>query len=354
MRYLLAIDSFKGCLSSSEAERAVAEAISEMGHESVSIPMSDGGEGMLDAFLSAVHGTHQSVTVHDPLMRHIKAEYGLTTDGIAIIETARACGLTLMSPSERNPLIATSYGVGELIAHAMKQGCRRFIIGLGGSGTSDAGIGMLKALVDELSPKGNIDDVRNGVMGHCSFTLACDVSNPLYGPNGAASVFGPQKGATDSMISQIDHRALRFAQYSAHHCGHDCSLQSGAGAAGGLGYAFMQYFKASFQPGADLLFSLTDFDRQLSVTDCVITGEGHADHQTLMGKLPHRILSHAKAHRVPVWLVAGRADDTISLLKAGFNRVESITPEGIPLKEALQPQVAMVNLQQTIRRMLLD
>lgn len=354
MKYLLAIDSFKGCLSSSEAEGAVAKAINEIGHESICIPMSDGGEGMLDAFLSAVHGIRQSVTVHDPLMRPVKAEYGLTTDGVAIIETARACGLTLMSPSERNPLIATSYGVGELIAHAVKQGCCRFIIGLGGSGTSDAGIGMLKALVDELSPEGNIDDVRSGAMSHCSFTLACDVSNPLCGPNGAASIFGHQKGATDSMISQIDRRALRFAQYSARHCGCDYSLQPGAGAAGGLGYAFMQYFKASFQPGADLLFSLTDFDHLLSVADCVITGEGHADRQTLMGKLPYRILLHAQAKDVPVWLIAGRTDDTISLLKAGFNRVESITPEGMPLREALQPQVAMVNLQQTIRRMLLD
>lgn len=196
MKIILAIDSFKGCLTSEEVETIFSQALSSRGITVRSLPMSDGGEGMLEAFISALHGKIIQTEVHDPLMRPILASYGIAPDGTAVIETAKACGLTLMTAEERNPLVATTYGVGELIAHALHQGCKKFIIGLGGSGTSDAGRGMLRALTDIFAPHGTIDDVLTNHTAGCQFTLASDVRNPLYGKEGAAFTFGPQKGAT--------------------------------------------------------------------------------------------------------------------------------------------------------------
>ena len=175
MKIILAIDSFKGCLTSEEVETIFSQALSSRGMTVRSLPMSDGGEGMLEAFISALHGKIIQAEVHDPLMRPILASYGIAPDGTAVIETAKACGLTLMTAEERNPLVATTYGVGELIAHALHQGCKKFIIGLGGSGTSDAGRGMLRALTDIFAPHGTIDDVLTNHTAGCQFTLASDV-----------------------------------------------------------------------------------------------------------------------------------------------------------------------------------
>ena len=255
-----------------------------------------------------LHGQLLETEVHDPLMRPVTASYGLTPEGTAIIETAQACGLTRLSAEERNPLVATTYGVGELVAHAFLQGARRFIIGLGGSGTSDAGKGMLQGLTDSLAPGGMTEDILNGPLAGCSFVLASDVRNPLYGPEGAAHI-SPRKGATPEMVEELDRRARQFAEESARRMGKDTSSRPGAGAAGGLGYAFLQYLQATTQSGADLLLDLSGFDRLLADTDLVITGEGHADRQTLMGKLPERVMRRAQAQHVPVWLVAGKASD---------------------------------------------
>lgn len=265
-------------------------------------------------------------------------------DGTAVIETAQACGLTYLSAEERNPLVATTYGVGELVAHAVRHGCRRFLIGLGGSGTSDAGKGMLQGLTESLAPGGTIEDVLNGPLSDCHFILASDVRNPLYGPEGAAQVFAPQKGATPAMMEKLDRRARQFAKESARRMGRDASFQPGAGSAGGLGYAFLQYLQATTQSGADLLLNLCEFDTLLTHTDLVITGEGHADRQTLMGKLPERVMRRAQAQHIPVWLVAGKASDAKSLLNAGFSRVDSLTPDGMPLEEAVRPEVARENI----------
>lgn len=348
MKIILAIDSFKGCLTSEEVEEAFADALAARGIESVSLPMSDGGEGMLQAFNSALGGTIVDVPVHDPLMRPILASYGIAPGGTAVIETARACGLTLMRTEERNPLTATTYGVGELIAHAVKQGCRAFLIGLGGSGTSDAGIGMLQALADQFTPDGKPDSLGSSCLAECRFTLACDVRNPLYGPQGAAQVFGPQKGASPDMVRVLDERARRFAESLARSMHKDASQNPGAGAAGGLGYAFMQFFPTCMESGADLLLDRIGFERILQNADLVLTGEGHADRQTLMGKLPERILHHTRKHGLPVWLVAGQASDADVLRNAGFARVDSITPEGMDLYEALQPDTARRNIRKWV------
>lgn len=350
MHIILAIDSFKGCLTSEEVEAIFAQALIARGATVRSLPMSDGGEGMLEAFISALHGQIITAEVHDPLMRPLLASYGIAPDGTAVIEIAKACGLTLMTPEERNPLIATTYGVGELIAHALRRGCKKFIIGLGGSGTSDAGKGMLQALTDSFSPHGTIHDVLSRETAGCQFTLASDVRNPLCGKEGAAFIFAPQKGATPQMVEELDRRARQFADCSARLMGKDASTQPGAGAAGGLGYAFMQYFNATAQSGADLLLDLTAFDEQLEQADLVITGEGHADRQTLMGKLPERILQRARKHHVPVWLVAGQTDDADELIAAGFSRVDKLTPEGMKLQEAIKPETTRQNIFRWIGR----
>lgn len=350
MHIILAIDSFKGCLTSEEVEAIFAQALTARGATVRSLPMSDGGEGMLEAFISALHGQIVPAEVHDPLMRPLLASYGIAPDGTAVIETAKACGLTLMTPEERNPLIATTYGVGELIAHALRRGCKKFIIGLGGSGTSDAGKGMLQALTDSFAPHGTIHDVLSRETAGCQFTLASDVRNPLCGKEGAAFIFAPQKGATPQMVEELDRRARQFADSSARLMGKDASTQPGAGAAGGLGYAFMQYFNATAQSGADLLLDLTAFDKQLEQADLVITGEGHADRQTLMGKLPERILQRAQKHHVPVWLVAGQTDDAEELIATGFSRVDKLTPEGMNLQEAIKPETTRQNIFRWIDR----
>lgn len=268
----------------------------------------------------------------------------MTPDGTAIVEVAQACGLSLIKEEERNPMRATTYGVGELLPRAIKRGCRNFIIGLGGTATSDAGIGMIKALVDIFAHGKNFDEALKTELGECRFTLACDVDNPLCGENGAAHVYGPQKGATPEMVAQLDRRARLFAEKSALHFGFDRSAEPGAGAAGGLGYAFMQYLGAERKSGADLLLNTIGFDEKIKGADLIITGEGGADRQTLMGKLPQHILMRGQQTGVPVGLVAGSVSDRELLLKAGFAFVESITPDGMPIEEAVKKDVASSNL----------
>jgi len=335
---IVAIDSFKGCLTSMEANQAAAEGIRRVlpDAEIVQVPVSDGGEGFLEAFHAAIGGELVEVTVRDPLMRPIKAKYLLKGE-TAVIEMAQASGLTLLTNEERNPMVATSYGTGQLVADAVRKGAKHVIVGLGGSATSDAGMGMLQALKENLPPK----DVR--------FTIASDVKNPLYGENGAAQVFAPQKGATADDVLQLDERARKFAEDSARHFGYDRSQEAGAGAAGGLGYAFLQYLDADCKPGIQLLLETIHFDEMVKGANLIITGEGAADRQTLMGKLPMGILQRSAG--VPVCLIAGRIKNQEELLKAGFARVACINPDGITLEEAMRKEVAKRNISDTVSRL---
>ena len=335
---IVAIDSFKGCLTSMEANQAAAEGIRRVlpDAEIVQVPVSDGGEGFLEAFHAAIGGELVEVTVRDPLMRPIKAKYLLKGE-TAVIEMAQASGLTLLTNEERNPMVATSYGTGQLVADAVRKGAKHVIVGLGGSATSDAGIGMLQALKENLPPK----DVR--------FTIASDVKNPLYGENGAAQVFAPQKGATADDVLQLDERARKFAEDSARHFGYDRSQEEGAGAAGGLGYAFLQYLDADCKPGIQLLLETIHFDEMVKGANLIITGEGAADRQTLMGKLPMGILQQSAG--VPVCLIAGRIKNQEELLKAGFARVACINPDGITLEDAMRKEVAKRNISDTVSRL---
>ena len=379
-KVIVAIDSFKGCLTSAEANQAASEGILAKMPEAavVQVPVSDGGEGFMEAFQAAMGGSIVEVNVKDPLMRTIVAQY-LVQGDTAIIEIAKASGLTLLSPEERNPMVATSYGTGQLVVDAVRRGCKHIIVGLGGSATSDCGIGMLRAIIDAFAKHGNWDDVRE--LDNVHFTIATDVTNPLCGENGAAHVFAPQKfaikreqseldsiaereqtrpqvkGATPEMLEALDARAKRFAEASAKHLGRDCQNMPGAGAAGGLGYAFLQYMNANCRSGIDLLLDTIHFDDLLQDADLVITGEGSADRQTLMGKLPFGILQRcrnvarnlqrAQNHHVPVMLIAGRIADDHLLLDAGFSHVACINPPGLPIEIALQPATAKENIRRT-------
>ena len=341
MKVVIAIDSFKGCLTSKEANEAAAEGIRKAypDAEIIEVPVSDGGEGYMEAFHAAIGGQLEEVTVRDPLMRPIVAKYLLHSD-MAVIEIAQASGLTLLTKEERNPMVATSYGTGQLVADAVRKGAKHIIVGLGGSATSDAGMGMLRALIDTFAKHGRWDDIE--VLKDVTFTIASDVKNPLYGENGAAHVFSPQKGATPEMVFALDERARKFAEISARHFGFDRSQMPGAGAAGGLGYAFLQYLNAKSIPGIQLLLDTIHFKDLVADADLIITGEGSADRQTLMGKLPMGILE--QSGRVPVYLIAGRISDSETLLQAGFARVECINPPDLPLEEAMRKDVAQRNI----------
>ena len=349
--YVLVIDSFKGCLSSLEAEAVVSETIRRADPlaEVISVPVSDGGEGMLDAFLAVMGGERVSLRVMDPLGSPVTADYGITRGQVVLIESAQAVGLHLVPPDRRNPLVASSYGVGQLVTDAYRRGYRRFIRGLGGTATCDGGVGMLQALTDAL---GVAREALGDALCNCHFTLASDVTNPLYGPRGAACVFAPQKGATPVVVSVIEGRLRELAALAADHLGYDRSGERGAGAAGGLGYAFMQFLGAECRSGIDLLLEYLHFDDLVRGADCVITGEGSADDQTLMGKLPYGIMRRARSAGVPTWLVAGRVGARDKLLAAGFDRVACINPPGTLLDVAMRPEVARANLSATIRSLL--
>ncbi len=359
---IVAIDSFKGCLTSVEANQAASEGVllGMPDAEVVQVPVSDGGEGWLESW-GQVHDSGQNqaicphdsklveVNVKDPLMRTIVAQYLMKGD-TAVIEIAKASGLTLLSKEERNPMVATSYGTGQLVVDAVRKGCKRIIVGLGGSATSDCGIGMLRAIIDSFAKQGSWDDVHQ--LDDVRFTIATDVTNPLCGENGAAHVFAPQKGASSDDVLALDARAKRFAEASAKHLGRDCQNMPGAGAAGGLGYAFLQYMNADCRSGIDLLLDTIHFDDQLQDADLVITGEGSADRQTLMGKLPFGILQRAKKHNVPVMLIGGRIADEQLLLDAGFSHVSCINPSNLPLEIAMQPATAEENIRLCIKKQL--
>ena len=358
-KIIIACDSYKGCLSSREVNEAIASGLKvwnaedafsgienvdseDASPEIICLEMSDGGEGMLDAFLSAMKGERVSIHAHDALMRWIEAEYGIVND-TAIIEIAQTAGLALIEPEQRNPMKATSWGVGEMIMNAYRRGVRHFIVGLGGSATSDCGIGMLKAMGDDWKK----------IRQECSFVLASDVTNPLCGENGAAHVFAPQKGADAEMVEMLDARARKFAEVSAKHFGYDRSEVPGAGAAGGLGYAFLQYFGAEVSAGAELLLREIGFDEMIRDADLVITGEGHSDRQTLMGKLPQRILEHVLKNKATtdqqIWLVSGGVSEKQALLDAGFDQVLAVSPQNMDLEEAMNPKIAKRNIANAIR-----
>ena len=296
-KVILAIDSFKGCLSSKEAETAAAQGIRHAFPtcETICLPVADGGEGMQRVLTEALNGQEIRLSAHDPLMQMRQTAYGLSGDGTtAFIEMAAISGLPLVPLRQRNPSLTTTYGTGELIKDALNRGCRRFVIGLGGSATNDAGLGMLQALGFRFRDRyGNELGKAQPMCGQllseiaviesstalpalreARFTAACDVCNPFFGPEGAACVFAPQKGADPEMVAALDKGLQHLAQVIRQTTGHDIATMPGAGAAGGMGGTLSALLNAELKPGIDLLLDLTDFDKLIEGADLIITGEG--------------------------------------------------------------------------------
>ncbi|MBK5202913.1 MAG: glycerate kinase [Prolixibacteraceae bacterium] len=365
-KIIVAIDSFKGSISSSEANHAAAKGIKKVFPECEvdEISISDGGEGMLELLMTVTKGKKVKVTAHDPLNRLINTTYGISGDGkTALIEMANISGLTLLKESERTPWITTSYGTGELIAHALNHGCRNFIIGIGGSATNDCGLGMLQALgfnfLDKygqecgtggqiMSKVATIDNTHAmPELKKANFTVACDVNNPLYGKTGAAYVYAKQKGADKITIENLDQGLRHIAEITKKQLGKDITIP-GTGAAGGMGAAFIGFLNASLKPGIQLSLDLSCFKQRAKDADIIITGEGQIDKQSIMGKVPEGVLNKTRHLHIPVIVIAGSVLDMELLNKAGFAGIFSIAHSPMSLQDSMEPVTTQSNITNSV------
>lgn len=373
-KIVVASDSFKGSLTSLDVAQNVEKAIREVYPlcDVLKVNVADGGEGTMEALQQTLGGVRVSLVVKDPLGREIEATYVILNDGItAVVEMSAASGLPLLKSDERNPLKTSTYGTGQLICDALDRGCRKILVGIGGSATNDAGMGMLQALGyrfldaqgNQLQPVGenlqlvsSIDSTgRHPDLDKTEFVVACDVKAPLYGRNGAAYVFAPQKGADQKMVEMLDAGLRHFSEVSSAMAGYDCSQMQGTGAAGGLGYAFRQYLDARLERGIEMVLDAIGFDDIISGADLVITGEGRVDSQTLTGKTPFGVAQHAHRQRIPVVVIGGSVEiDVLQVREAGFNDVIQVTPLDMPLSVAMRPEVAAENVYNAIIKYLTD
>src|SRR5690606_39049341 len=325
MNIIVAPDSFKDCLSAKEVGSYISKGIRRVYPKAIinEIPLSDGGEGLIDALLEGVGGELKSVPVLDPLGRSIHAEFGIFKDGTtAIIELARASGLELLRKNERNPLLTSTYGTGELIRAALDQGCKKIIVGLGGSATNDGGTGMLKALGARFLNKigEEIDEGGGGLidlhrvdlahfdarLAHCEMIVACDVSNPLAGPDGASFIYGAQKGGDRKALEQLDRNLQHYGTIIKEQFQIDVANKQGSGAAGGTGAALLAFMNGKMVNGIELVLQIVGMEQYLGKADLVITGEGKIDGQTLNGKTIMGISKMAKNQGVPVIVLTGK------------------------------------------------
>ena len=363
-RIVVAADSFKGSLTSLEVAEAFACGFRRVFPlcEVERVAVADGGEGTVEALVGMLDGEYVELQVADPLLRSVQARYGIVNGGrTAVMEMSAASGLPLLTAQERNPLKTTTYGTGEMIADALGRGCREFLIGIGGSATNDAGVGMLRALgfrfLDvegaELVGGGeilesikSIDD--SGVLPSlrdAEFRVACDVTNPLYGPEGAAYVFAPQKGADEAMVERLDAGLRNFAEVVKRYNGEDIATLRGAGAAGGVGGGLKALLGARLERGVDMVLEAIHFDDIIKECNLVVTGEGRLDNQTMMGKAPCGVLQAAKRQGVPCVAIGGAIEKCEELEQSGFAAMFSVTPEDMPLQQAMQRAVAMANVE---------
>ena len=354
MKVVIAPQSFKGSISALDAARAMEEGVLRVvpDAETVLVPVADGGDGTLDTLVDATGGEVRSATVTGPVGKPVTAEWGALGDGrTAVIEMARTSGLALLSLAERDPLHATTYGLGELVREALDAGFRRFIVGIGGSATNDGGAGMAQALgvrlLDEagrdLPPGGAaMADLRSIDMSGLDeratgarFSVACDVSNPLTGPEGASAVYGPQKGATPGMVEQLDAALKNFAGVVEHDIGMSIDAVPGSGAAGGLGGGMMAFLGGSLQAGVDIVLDHVGLDDRLEGADLVLTGEGRIDFQTVYNKAPIGVARRAKRRGIPVVAVCGSLGKGFEDVHTeGIDAVASIVSAPMTLDEA--------------------
>lgn len=370
MKVVIAIDSLKGSLSSMEAGMAIKDGIlaAKPDAEVIVKPLADGGEGTTDALIEGMNGERIDLTVTGPMHTPVDAYYGYLKDtNTAVMEMASAAGITLVPDSEKNPILATSYGVGEMINDAIQRGCRNFIIGIGGSVTNDGGIGMLKALgvrfLDEngedageggqaLAKVARIDvSGMNPLLKECHIQVACDVNNPLCGENGSTYVYGPQKGVTEDMKKTLDEAMAHFARVTSETLENDYMNTPGAGAAGGLGYAFLAYTGAALTPGIELILDAVGLEEELSGADVVVTGEGRLDFQTAMGKAPVGVARLAKKYNAKVIAFAGSVTkEATACNKEGIDAFFPILRGVCTLAEAMDPVAARNNMTATVEQ----
>ena len=370
MKVVIAIDSLKGSLSSMEAGMAIKDGIlaAKPDAEVIVKPLADGGEGTTDALIEGMNGERIDLTVTGPMHTPVDAYYGYLKDtNTAVMEMASAAGITLVPDSEKNQLLAPSYGVGEMINDAIQRGCRNFIIGIGGSVTNDGGILMLKALgvrfLDEngedageggqaLAKVARIDvSGMNPLLKECHIQVACDVNNPLCGENGSTYVYGPQKGVTEDMKKTLDEAMAHFARVTSETLENDYMNTPGAGAAGGLGYAFLAYTGAALTPGIELILDAVGLEEELSGADVVVTGEGRLDFQTAMGKAPVGVARLAKKYNAKVIAFAGSVTkEATACNKEGIDAFFPILRGVCTLAEAMDPVAARNNMTATVEQ----
>jgi len=374
MRVVIAMDSFKGSLTSLQAGKAACEGVMSAmpGADVVMRPVSDGGEGLVECLVTSLGGSYAEADVTDPLGKRVAARYGIINSGdTAVIEMSSASGLVLVEHNNRNPMYTTSYGTGELILDALDRGMRHFIIGIGGSATNDGGAGMLQALGVKLLT-GTGTDISKGAVGlselksiditdmdgrlrESEFRILCDVTNPLCGKQGASKVFGPQKGASPDDAAMMDKWLEDFAFRTQVIIPGADPLFPGTGAAGGMGFAFMSYLSATMERGIDTVIRETRLEKLISKADIVITGEGKIDDQTGMGKLISGVTSIARRHGVRVMAFAGRVEcDRGSLAGIGIDECYQISDPDAPVSDVMQPDTAYKNLRDTVYRAFTD
>jgi len=371
MKIVIAIDSLKGSLSSMEAGRAIEQGIRNVlpSADVLVKPLADGGEGTTEALVEGLGGDMVQVQVHGPLETPVMATYGVIREsGTAIMEMAAAAGIILVGKDKR-PLEATTYGVGEMIRDAIQKGCRNFIIGIGGSATNDGGIGMLTALGYEfLDVDGNpagigaealykvakiCDDKAMPELKDCHFRIACDVNNPLCGENGATYIYGPQKGVTMELRDELDHAMGAYAQVVKAYNGTDYVHTPGAGAAGGLGFAFLSFLNGELLPGIELVLDAVEMEKAMEGAELVFTGEGRLDHQTAMGKAPVGIAKMAKKHGAKVIALAGAViEGAQECNERGIDAYFPIIRQIMTLDEAMDPATARKNMVETTEQVM--
>lgn len=385
MKIVIASDSYKGCLSSAQVGQAVSEGIRECvpDCETVCVCIADGGEGTVEAVVANTGGEYVDVNVKGPLGKEVVARYGIALlrhselDSVgrdipggrvptAIIEMAQASGLPLLRKDELDPMAASTFGTGQMIMDAASRGCRHFLVGLGGSATCDGGTGMLAALgVRFLDAAGNeIVPCGAAMASICGidvtgvpsciresrFTVACDVDTPFCGPVGASYVFAPQKGATEEQVELLDKGLQSFAAVVERELGRCIADLAGAGAAGGLGGAFAAFLDSELRPGIEMVLDAASFDGTLQGADLVITGEGRIDGQTARGKAPYGVLCRARKYGIRTFAFGGAVLPGAE--EAGFDAVFRVSPEGMPLEQAIRPEVAAENLRRTAKEAL--
>ena len=374
MKVVVAIDSFKGSLSSMEAGQAIAEGVKRVyqNAEVVVRPLADGGEGTVEALVEGMGGIFVTKEVTGPLGEKVDAVYGVIeseedSSKTAIIEMSAAAGITLVPEKSRNPMNTTTYGVGELILDAIERGCRHFIVGIGGSATNDGGVGMLQALgYDFLTREGkaisyggdglrelaSIEDVNvHPKLKECTFKVACDVTNPLCGENGSSAIFGPQKGATPEMVQELDQLLLHYAELSKEMNANADRFYPGTGAAGGMGFAFLTYTNATLESGIQIVLTETKLEELIKTADFVVTGEGRLDGQTALGKAPIGVASLAKKHQKKVLAFAGAVTpDAKECNQHGIDAFFPILRGIVTLKEAMDKENAHRNMVDTVEQ----